>query len=69
MSTATIAANVAFATTAPARRTADERKPRVGVMDVIAAFGEALAATREYETLVEKGAAPADAARKALLGG
>jgi len=68
MTTATIATNVVFSTDTPARDFTKQSKRRIGIMDLIATFSTALEATHRYETLVEKGAAPAEAARKALLG-
>lgn len=68
MTTAMIATSVVFSTDTPARSSAKQSKRRIGIMDLIATFSTALQATQTYETLVEKGAAPADAARKALLG-
>lgn len=67
MTTATFIADAAITASAPARAEIP-RKPRLGLMELIAAFGEAFEATRTYDALVEKGTPPADAARKALLG-
>lgn len=68
MTTATIQANNSVCASMPASRAATTNKRRVGLTGVIAALGEALAATRQYHELADKGAPPAEAARKALLG-
>ena len=67
MTTATFTVDAAIPASAPARVEAT-CKPRLGLLAVLTALGEAFEATRTYDALVEKGTPSADAARQALLG-
>lgn len=50
----------------PIQNASRKAMPRISLLGVIAALGEGVRAARTYETLVDRGFAPADAARSAF---